>query len=133
MRIERPKTTLSIKEAIALLGITRQWFRQSKLDEFLSYYQEPGRHRAYLVEDVEKFAYWMMIRRGMIALGHWGKTSSRLLPPGDTMQEKRDNFEAWLEEDPHGAVCPECGGGAVQGDGAGPIWCERCSKIAQID
>ena len=129
MKIQRPKITLSIKEVIARLGMSRQRFGKSGLDEFLTYYQEIGRHRAYLVEDVEKFTHWQMVRRGMIALGHWGKTTSRLLPPGETMQEKRNFFEAWLEDDLYGVECPRCGSRAVQGEMGGNTWCQECGIV----
>jgi hypothetical protein len=120
---------MTVKEVIERLGMSRQRFGKSKLAEFLTYYQKLGEHRAYLISDVNDFAYWLMVRKGMIALGHWHKTTSRLLPEGETMEDKRSTFEGWLLDDLYGTECPSCEGPAVQGEMGGDIWCQNCGIV----
>jgi hypothetical protein len=118
-------TTYTPGEAQKILGLTRHRFKQSGVGEFLKYYQTQTRHRQYLREDVHKMEVWLIERQGLIALGNQHKLSP-ILPPGETMEEKRHRFDAWWEESNNHADCPQCRWIAVQVMGEGPLWCPEC-------
>ena len=131
---DHPPNVLTPGQTQNALGQTRNGFRVSSLAEFLEYYQEaPGKHKLFSKEDVGKMKYWLLVRRGLIALGYLLKTSP-LLPPGDTMGTKRRFFDVWFEEDPNGVECPDCSGNAVHhGFTQGPIWCPECGIVSVSD
>lgn len=122
-----PPTVYTGGQAQRVLGVSPSTFKRN-LADFLLYYQIGNGHRRYLVEDVHKIKTWLEYRQGLIALGYQNKLSP-LLPPGETMEEKRHYFEAWWEEDAAGIDCPDCDGRAIQPGLEGPVWCPNCGIL----
>jgi len=122
-----PKGFLSSKETQKILKMGRQAFWQAGLSEFLQYYKI-GQVRLYVQEDVINMRHYLMIQRGLAALGLITPSPpAPLLPPGETAKEKRNYFDGWLVEDLYSVPCPQCDGMAVTSpDENGPVWCEKC-------
>lgn len=125
-----PTGTMTTKEVLACLDMSKQNFIQSGLSEFLDYY-EVGRSRLYLKESVADYRYWRLIQEGLAALGYVSPSPpAPLLPPGETMKAKRIFLDAWIEEDSYGVECPRCGENAVRGGTEkNGLWCMLCGII----
>ena len=117
-----PPGYLATSEAVARLGMSRQNFHQSGLAEALDrWVVGPGGRSAtqlYRQMDVEHLAHWLLIRRGLIALGHLPHSTP--LNPTDG-QWSNAVHEGWWD-----ANCPSCGRYAVGEPLEDRVWCHDC-------
>jgi hypothetical protein len=114
----QPRTSLpgyyTQAELLAALGMSRQNFNQSGLNEvipavLLGSEPKPGkrdnRHKLYDADTVREWLYWLRVRRGWIALGVL-PGDAPLLPEGGRIPEGVETGE-------YSEPCPICGGDAV--------------------
>jgi hypothetical protein len=115
-------------ELLAALGMSRQNFNQSGLNEvipavLLGSEPKPGkrdnRRKLYAADVVGLWRYWLFCRRAWIALGVY-PADQPLVPEGGRVPW-------WVETDEYGWECPVCGGTAISPphpDDA-RLWCPR--------
>lgn len=123
---ESPPGYCTGPEAAERLGMSRQNFHQSGLAEALDrWVVGPGGDsatRLYQRVDVDRLAQWLMVRQGLIALGH--------LPGNAPLSPTEEQWSAAVEEAWWDAGCPRCGGYAV-GEPLEDrrVWCPKCGLV----
>lgn len=124
-----PTGTLPLPAVLEQLRMGEQMFYRSGLSSLLHWYQI-GQTKLYKKIEVAGVAYWLMVRRGRIALGDIPRNHP-LLPPGEDATDRWRYLDAWLDEDPYDAGCPQCEGPAVQ-DQEGSVWCSTCGVLEVV-
>lgn len=112
-----PPGYLSLTEVAEALGMSRQNFHQSGLSKALDHWQI-GRVTLYRQQDVDWLAHWLLVRKGLIALGHLAHNAPLNPTEGQWHQAVHEGY--W------DARCPSCQGYAVALPLEGPMWCPRC-------
>ena len=106
---------LTPTEAAQRLGMSRQQFYETRLAEAMNRYKPGGSNvTLYAEEDVAALEHWLFTRQGLIALGLRRGNS-----PKAPTQEEFQAAQAGVWD----AICPVCGGLAVQDPDTGRIWC----------
>ncbi len=102
------------------LGISRQFFYRTGLARVLDKYTIGKNVVLYKEEDVNNLAHWLLVRRGLIALGE--------LSPAHPLTPTKDEYDQAVNEGKWDDECPQCGGFAVAGEKGG-LWCPKCGVI----
>lgn len=115
-----PPGYLSLTEVAGALNMSRQNFYQSGLSKALDHWRI-GRVVLYRQQDVDWLAHWMVVRKGLIALGH--------LPHNAPLNPTEGQWYNAVHEGRWDAQCPQCEGYAVVDPLEGPAWCPQCGII----
>ena len=130
MPIVKPPPPPGIQSPWDFLGMTKQNFYKSELntlwaDGSLTAYQSSKTAPIYYT-DIGIVKHWLLIRRGLIALGTLPKNAP-LKPDFDIV--------AWFEDGTNQCQCPRCEGDAVEIDDLTPwpMWCPNCGILNEAD
>jgi hypothetical protein len=121
---DTPPDYLTATQAANALGMSRQLFYQSGLADALDRWAfGPSRGVVlYRQQDVFDLARWLVIRRGLIALG--------LRPANEPLNPESGDFHEATEDGYWDEPCPRCDvlGVADPADDS-QVWCPACGII----
>lgn len=115
-----PPGFVTVAQACNVLGMNRANFHAKGYADALDRWQVSQSTTLYRAQDVADMVRWQVVRRGMIALGHWSHNTPGVPTDGE--------FHAAIHEGYWDVDCPKCGGDGV-GDPLGDkVWCPECDK-----
>lgn len=113
-----PPGYLTIAGACSLLGMSRQNFYQTGLNELVEGWKVGAALGAILYSEgqIKDLNRWLQIRQGLVALGVWSATQPVANP----------KWQAVVSEGDYDASCPKCGLLGVTTALSKAVWCLRC-------
>lgn len=117
-----PPGYLTLEGVLDALEMSKQNFYQSGVVGLLDYWQvKPNTPNLYDKRQVSSFKYWLLVRRGLIALGFYKKNKPLA----------NSDYETVEAEDYYGTQCPKCGADSVYAPltAAERVWCPDCGVM----
>jgi hypothetical protein len=105
--------------------MSRQNFYQSGLDNLIDSWQvSPNTPRLYSNQDIGMLKWWIVTRRGLIALGKL---------PGNAPLKPTFDLESAFQEGEHDIKCPQCDEWAVADWQTERVWCPDCGIGEELE